>query len=58
MPEANHAPPSKEQNGVADLDGLEEKARGTLDCDQGPEMETEVEGTSKRQPQPVRECQW
>ena len=57
MPEANHA--SKEQNGVADLDGLEEKARTTLDCDQGPEMETEVEGTSKRpQPQPVRECEW
>ena len=56
MPEANHA--SKEQNGVADLDGLEEKARTTLDCDQGPEMETEVEGTSKRPQQPVRECEW
>ena len=56
MPEANHA--SKEQNGGVDLDGLEEKARTTLDCDQGPEMETEVEGTSKRPQQPVRECEW
>ena len=55
MPEANHA--SKEQNGGVDLDGLEEKARTALDCDQGPEMEAEVEGTLKR-PQPVRECEW
>ena len=58
QPEVNHAPPSHKQNGGVDLDGLEEKVRTTLDCDQGPEMETEVEGTSKRPQMPVRECEW